>query len=59
MRVLKTAQFTWIFRGNGPTLTKHCEPLQGFITVWPCWLQRHFERPHVLSENQDDCKARF
>ena len=41
-----------------PELTK-CSA-RDFLKIWPCCLQRHFERLQLFfSEYWDDCKARF
>jgi len=53
IRPLRTAQFTWIFVGNGSHAHKILWPLQRFLKVWPRWLQRHYERPQLFHLNAE------
>jgi len=47
LRPLKTAQYTWIFVGNGSRPYKILWAPPEF-SVWSWWLQRHFERPQLF-----------
>jgi len=48
IRPLKPRSSLRFSLATDPTLTKSCRPLQSFFKVWPCWPQRHFERPQLF-----------
>jgi len=60
MRALKTAQFTWIFFGNGSHAYKILSDLPGFSCVLTLLTAKTFsETATVSSDYRDVCKSMF
>jgi len=60
MRELKSAQFTWIFSGNGSHAHKILWALPGFSYLLTLLTAKAFsETAAVSSECRDVCKSRF
>jgi len=45
----KSPKFTW----NGSSLQNAADPARDFLKIWPCCLQRHFERLRLFYLNTE------